>query len=53
MSHRSVCKWVAKVMDDQQDLKDAARSGRPPITPTKSNIKKITDLHNPLPDNRT
>ena len=44
MPHRSVCRWVAKFKAGQQDLNDAARSGRPPTTTTKSNIKKITDL---------
>ena len=46
MSHRSVCRWGAKFKAAQQDLKDAAHSGRPPTTITKSNIKKITDLLN-------
>ena len=46
MSHRSVCRWVAKFKASQQDLEDAACSGRPPTTTTKSNIKKITDLLN-------
>ena len=47
MSHRSVCRWEAKFKAGQQDLKDSARSGRPPTTTaTKSNIKKITDLLN-------
>ena len=46
MSHRSFCRRVAKFNADRQDLKDAARSGRPPTTTTKSNINKITDLLN-------
>ena len=45
-SHRSVCRWVAKVKAGQQDLKDAASSCRPPTTTTKGIIKKITDLLN-------
>ena len=47
MSHRSVCRWVAKFKAGQQDLEGASRSSRPPpTTTTKSNIKKITDLLN-------
>ena len=46
ISHRFVCRWVAKFKASQQDLKDAARSGCPPTTTTKSNIKKITNLLN-------
>ena len=46
MSHRSVCRWVAKFKAHQQDLKDAARTGRPQTTTTKSNMKQITDLLN-------
>ena len=46
MSLRSVCRWVAKFKACQQDLKDAARSGRIPTTTTKGNIKKTTDLLN-------
>ena len=46
MSYRSVCRWVAKFKADQQDLKVAAHSGRPPTTSTKSKVKKITDLLN-------
>ena len=44
MSHKSVSRWVAKLKASKQDLKDAACSGRPPTTTTKSNIKKTTDL---------
>ena len=44
MSHRSICRWVAKAR--QQDLEDTARSGDPQTTATKSNIRKITDLNN-------
>ena len=46
MTHRSVCRWVAKFQAGQQDLKDVACSDRPPKTTTKSNIKKITGLLN-------
>ena len=46
MSHRSVCRLVAKFKAGKQDLKDAAHSGRPPTTATKSNIQKITYLLN-------
>ena len=42
MSHRCVCRLVAKFKAGQQDLKDAVRS----TTTTKSNIKRITDLLN-------
>ena len=43
MSHRSVCRCVAKFKAGQKDLKDAALLGHLPTTTTKSNIKKITD----------
>ena len=46
MSHRSVCRWVPKFKADQHNLKDVARSVRPPTTATKSYIKKITDSLN-------
>ena len=46
MSHRSVCRLVTNFKANQQDLKDTARSGRPPTTTTTSNIKKITDILN-------
>ena len=46
MSHRSVCRWVAKLKAGKQVLKDAARSGRPPTTTTKSKTKNTTDLLN-------
>ena len=46
MPHTSVCRRVAKFQAGQQDLKDAAHSGRPPTASTNSNIKKITDLIN-------
>ena len=39
MSHRTVCRWVAKFSAGQQ-LKYAARPGRPATTTTKSNIEK-------------
>ena len=41
MSHISVCRCVAKFMAGQQDLKDAARSGRPPTTTTRINITNL------------
>ena len=47
MSHRSVCRWVAKFKACQQDLNDAARSGRPTTT-TKSNIRKMSNLLNKI-----
>ena len=40
MSHRSVCRLVAKFKAGQHDLNDYARSGRPPTTTTKSNFEK-------------
>ena len=43
MSHRTVCRWVAKFSAGQQQLKYAARPGRPATTTTKgykSNILK-------------
>ena len=46
MSHRSVCRWLAKFNAGQQDLKDAATSDCRPTTTTKSNIMKITSLLN-------
>ena len=46
MSYRYVCRWLAKYKAGQQDLKDDARSGRPPKTTTKINIKNITDILN-------
>ena len=41
MSHRTVCRWVAKFSAGQQQLKDVARQGRPATTMTKGNIEKI------------
>ena len=40
MSHRTVCRWVAKLSAGQQQLKDAARPGRPATAMTKGNIEK-------------
>ena len=40
MFHRTVCRWVAKFSAGQQQLKDAARPGRPATTTTKGNIEK-------------
>ena len=34
MSHRTVCRWVAKFSAGQQHLKDSARPGRPAKTTT-------------------
>ena len=44
MSHRTVCRWVAKIRAGQQQLKDAARPGRPATTTTKGNIEKIRNI---------
>ena len=44
MSHRTVCRWVAKFSAGQQQLKDAARPGRPATTTTKGNIEKIQNI---------
>ena len=38
MSHRAVCRWVAKFSAGQQQPKDGPRPGRPATTTTKSNI---------------
>ena len=39
MSFSMVCMWVAKFKSEVQELKDAARPGRPATTQTKHNIK--------------
>ena len=44
MSHRTVCRWVAKFSAKQQQPKDAARPGRPATTTTKGNIDKIRNI---------
>ena len=44
MSHRTVCRWVAQFSAGQQQLKDAARPGRPATTTTKGNIEKIQNI---------
>ena len=44
MSHRTVCRWVAKSSAGQQQLKYAARPGRPATTTTKGNIVKIRNI---------
>ena len=44
MSHRTVCRRVAKFSAWQQQLKDAARTGRPATTTTKGNIEKIRNI---------
>ena len=41
MSHRSICRWVAKFKAGLQDLKDTARSGCLPTTTTKVKLRKI------------
>lgn len=46
MSHRSICRWVAKFKTGQQQVKDATRPGRPATTTTKSNIEKIRNMLN-------
>ena len=38
ISHRTVCRWVAKFSAGQQQLKYAPRPGRPATTTTKGNI---------------
>ena len=40
MSHRTVCRWVAKFGAGQQQLKDATRPGRPATATTKGDIEK-------------
>ena len=44
LSHRTVCRWVAKISAGQQQLKDAARPGRPATTTTNGNIEKIQNI---------
>ena len=39
MSHRTVCRWVAKFSAGQQQLKDVARQGRPATKTTKGHIE--------------
>lgn len=39
MSHRSICRWVAKFKTGQQQVKDTTRSGHPAKT-THSSTKK-------------
>ena len=41
MSNRTVCRWIAKSAGQQQ-LKAAARLGRPATTTTNGNIEKNT-----------
>ena len=41
MSHRTVCRWVAKFSAWQQQLKNVARQGRPATTTTKGNKEEI------------
>ena len=44
MSHRSVCRWVAKSKTGYEHLKDAARQGRPATVTTNNNIVKIHQI---------
>ena len=44
MSHRTVCRWVARFSAGQQQMKDAARPGHPAITTTNGNIEKIRNI---------
>ena len=44
MSHRIVCRWVAKFSAGQQQLNDADRPGRPATTTTKGNIEKNRNI---------
>ena len=45
MSHTAVCRWIAKFSARQQQLKDAARPGRPATTTTNiGNIEKIQNI---------
>ena len=46
--YRSVCRWVAKFSAGQQQLKDAARPGRPATTTTKGNIEKKSEISSKL-----
>ena len=43
MSHRTVCRWVAKLSAGQQ-LKYAARPGRPATNTTRDNFEKIRNI---------
>ena len=44
MSHRTVCRWVAKFSAWRQQLKDAACPGRPATTTAKGSIEKIQNI---------
>ena len=44
LSHRTVCRRVAKFSAGQQQLKDAACPGRPATTTTNGNIEKIQNM---------
>lgn len=46
MSRSTVFRWVAKFKSGEQQLEDAARSGRPKTSVTKKNIGKIRNLIN-------
>lgn len=44
MSHRSVCRWVAKFIISNEHLKDADRQGRPATVTTKHYIVEIHQI---------
>ena len=44
MSFSTICRWVAKFQSGQQQLKDAARPGRPVTSTTPKNVEKIREL---------
>ena len=44
MSHRTVCRCVAKFSAGQQQLKDVARPGRPATKTTKGSIEKKSEI---------
>ena len=48
MSHRTVCRLVAKFSAGQQQMKDAARPGRPATTTTKCKIEKKSKIFSKL-----
>jgi len=44
MSYMTICRWVARFKSGHQQLKDAARKGRPATTTTKHNIERIRQI---------
>ena len=44
LSHRTVCRWVAKSSAGKQQLIDDACPGRPATTTTNGNIEKIQNI---------